>query len=135
MRIVRSHGKKARIEIIPMIDTMFFLLVFFMVATLSMTDQRGLAVNLPHGSSGRSSDRQAAALTLTREGKLFLGKEEVASPADAALILSNREQSDSRPLAVTINADRKVEHGRVIEVLDAVKREGITRVAIAVTPH
>lgn len=135
MRIVRSHGKKARIEIIPMIDTMFFLLVFFMVATLSMTDQRGLAVNLPHGSSGRSSDRQAAALTLTREGKLFLDKEEVASPADAALILSNREQSDSRPLAVTINADRKVEHGRVIEVLDAVKREGITRVAIAVTPH
>jgi biopolymer transport protein ExbD len=135
MRLARAPRKKARIEIIPMIDTMFFLLVFFMVATLSMTDQRGLAVNLPHGTSGRSGERQVAALTLTKEGKLYLDREEVASPADAALMLGHRERDDSRPLTVTINADKKVEHGRVIEVMDAVKREGITRVAIAVTPH
>lgn len=135
MRIARSSGRKARIEIIPMIDTMFFLLVFFMVATLSMTDQRGLAVSLPHGSSGRNDERRAACLTLTGDGRLYLDREEVASPADAALMLGNRERNASRPLAVTINADKKVEHGRVVEVLDAVKREGITRVAIAVIPR
>ncbi len=81
MRLPRKYRKKARIEIIPMIDTMFFLLVFFMVATLSMTVQRGISVNLPHAASARDEIKQVVTLTLTKEGKLYFDKEEVASPA------------------------------------------------------
>ena len=51
MKLPAAARKKARIEIIPMIDTMFFLLVFFMIATLSMTLQKGMPVNLPKASS------------------------------------------------------------------------------------
>ena len=51
MKLATSEKKKARIEIIPMIDTMFFLLVFFMISTLSMTLQKGMEVNLPKASS------------------------------------------------------------------------------------
>ncbi|HXF75351.1 MAG TPA: biopolymer transporter ExbD, partial [Methylomirabilota bacterium] len=52
MRLPRRTIKKARIEIIPMIDTIFFLLVFFMISTLSMTRYSGLPVNLPKAATG-----------------------------------------------------------------------------------
>ena len=55
MRLQRRSIKKARIEIIPMIDTIFFLLVFFMISTLSMTQFRGMAVNLPKAAAGQQA--------------------------------------------------------------------------------
>lgn len=132
MKIPRNTPKKARIEIIPMIDTMFFLLVFFMIATLSMTTQNGLPVNLPHASGVQSDKQQVFTLTLTKDNKLFFDKEEISSPADAAqrLIWQSRE---NKQISVIINADRSVEHGRVIELMDAVRQSGITKIAVAVT--
>ena len=56
MKLPRIQHKKARIEIIPMIDTMFFLLVFFMLATLSMTWQKGIMVNLPAAGSATQTN-------------------------------------------------------------------------------
>jgi biopolymer transport protein ExbD len=133
MRLPRKYRKKARIEIIPMIDTMFFLLVFFMVATLSMTVQRGISVNLPHAASARDEIKQVVTLTLTKEGKLFFDKEELASPAEAALRLASKNNADGQ-VSVVINADRAVEHGRVIDLMDAVRQAGVTRIAVAVRP-
>jgi biopolymer transport protein ExbD len=133
MKIPRNLPKKARIEIIPMIDTMFFLLVFFMIATLSMTTQNGLPVNLPHATGVQTETQQVFTLTLTKDDKLFYDKEEIASPADAALRLS-RQARDNKQTSVIINADRSVEHGRVIELMDAVRQSGITKIAVAVTP-
>ena len=133
MRLPRTSRKKARIEIIPMIDTMFFLLVFFMVATLSMTAQRGLTVNLPHAATARDEIKQVVTLTVTKEGKLFFDKEEVASPAEAAPRLASQTGSDAQ-VSVVINADRAVEHGRVIDLMDAVRQAGVTRIAVAVRP-
>ena len=133
MRLPRTSRKKPRIEIIPMIDTMFFLLVFFMVATLSMTAQRGLTVNLPHAATARDEIKQVVTLNVTKEGKLFFDKEEVASPAEAALRLASQTGADAQ-VSVVINADRAVDYGRVIDVMDAVRQAGVTRVAVAVTP-
>jgi biopolymer transport protein ExbD len=133
MRLPRTSRKKPRIEIIPMIDTMFFLLVFFMVATLSMTAQRGLTVNLPHAATARDEIKQVVTLTVTKEGKLFFDKEEVASPAEAALRLASQPGADAQ-VSVVINADRAVEHGRVVDLMDAVRQAGVTRIAIAVRP-
>ncbi len=133
MRLPRKYRKKARIEIIPMIDTMFFLLVFFMVATLSMTVQRGISVNLPHAASARDEIKQVVTLTLTKEGKLYFDIEEVASPAEAALRLASKNNADGQ-VSVVINADRAVEHGHVIDLMDAVRRAGVSRIAVAVRP-
>ena len=133
MRLPRTSRKKPRIEIVPMIDTMFFLLVFFMVATLSMTVQRGVPVNLPHAASARDEIKQVVTLTLTKEGTLFFDKEELASPAEAALRLASKNNADAQ-VSVVINADRAVEHGRVIDLMDAVRQAGVTRIAIAVRP-
>jgi biopolymer transport protein ExbD len=134
MKIARRQRKKARIEIIPMIDTMFFLLVFFMVATLSMTMQRGIPVNLPHASTAQEELHQVVTLTLTREGKLLFDKEPMASLGEIAARLT-RWKATGTDVYVVINADRAVEHGQVVELMDAVRGSGVSRIAVAVKPR
>jgi biopolymer transport protein ExbD len=114
-----------------MIDTMFFLLVFFMVATLSMTMERGMPVNLPRAASAKEELQHATTLTLTKEGSLFFDKEPIAGPDEAVSRLATR-QAPGAEVAVVINADRSVEHGRVVELMDALRRGGIVKMAIAV---
>jgi len=133
MKLKRRMTRKARIEIIPMIDTMFFLLVFFMVATLSMTVQQGLSVNLPHAVTARDELRQLITLTLTKEGKLFFNKEPVSSPEEVASRLTQWKETGTES-SVIINADRSVEHGNVVALMDAIRRTGVTRMAIAANP-
>ena len=130
MKIARSTPKKARIEIIPMIDTMFFLLVFFMIATLSMNYQNSITVNLPQANSTQQNERQMHTITLTNDNQLFYNQEPVSSPAEVARRLS--AVTKERQVSVTINADRRVEHGRVVELMDAIGQTGVTRVAMAV---
>lgn len=132
MKIARNSPKKARIEIIPMIDTMFFLLVFFMIATLSMTVQSSLPVNLPQAGAMKTDSPQVLTITLTKDNRLFYEQDPVASPADAALRLA--QQHNNQPVSVIINADRSVEHGRVIELMAAIRQTGITKIAVAVNP-
>jgi len=134
MKLKRRMTRKARIEIIPMIDTMFFLLVFFMVATLSMTVQQGLSVNLPHAVTARDELRQLITLTLTKEGKLYFNKEPVSSPEEAASRLALWKETGTES-SVIINADRSVEHGNVVALMDVIRRTGVTRMAIAANPN
>ncbi len=132
MKLPASAGKKARLEIIPMIDTMFFLLVFFMIATLSMTMQQGLPVNLPASSTATGDIPNEVSLTLTDNGGLFFNKAPIAVP-DIAPRLQQLLREQEHP-SVIINADKAVPHGRVIEVMDAVRTTGITAMAIATKP-
>jgi biopolymer transport protein ExbD len=133
MKVRRHQRKRARIEIIPMIDTMFFLLVFFMVATLSMTMQRGIPVNLPHAATAQEELRQVVTLTMTKDGKLLFDKEPIASVDEAAARLG-RWKASGTDVSVVVNADRSVQHGEVVELMDAVRQAGVTRIAVAVKP-
>ncbi len=133
MRLPRPPRKKARIEIIPMIDTMFFLLVFFMAATLSMTVDKGLPVNLPHAASANEGITEQVAITITKDDRIYFDKEKINSAADVALRLASKDNSDGR-LSVVIDADRGVEYGKVIDLMDAVRQAGVSRIAVAVTP-
>ena len=132
MRIQRRSIKKARIEIIPMIDTIFFLLVFFMISTLSMTQFKGMPVNLPKAASGQQAPADSAAITINKEHQIFLDKQPVekTSLADrlGGLIAKNPE------LLVVINADDGVEHGHVVEVMDIARSANVAKMAIAVKP-
>jgi biopolymer transport protein ExbD len=130
MRIARKEAEKARIEIIPMIDVIFFLLVFFMISTLSMTVNRGLPVNLPTAATSQKDVRDNVSLTVMQDGKMFLNKEPVTlqdmgSRVKAALA------GDPR-LAVVINADGQVLHSTVVDILDELRQAGVSGLAIAV---
>ena len=129
MKLPRNTPKKARLEIIPMIDTMFFLLVFFMLASLTMTNQQSLPVQLPQAQGLAATDSQRVTLTLTRDNSLFYNQEPLASPQEAL----QRLQNQSPPPAVLLNADRSISHGQVVELLDSLRRKGISKIAVAVT--
>jgi biopolymer transport protein ExbD len=132
MRIQRRSIKKARIEIIPMIDTIFFLLVFFMISTLSMAQYRGMPVNLPKAASGQQAPAESAAITIDKESRIFLNKEEVDQAGLGDLLRQYVEQNSD--VLVIINADDGVEHGRVVEVMDIARGANVARMAIAVKP-
>ncbi len=132
MRLPASAKKKDRIEIIPMIDTMFFLLVFFMIATLSMTLQRGMPVNLPEAESSTDKVQEEVSLSITKEGTIFFNKEPIAL-GELERRLTDTRQRDPDP-SVIINADESVQHGLVIQVMDKVRISGIHNMAIATKP-
>lgn len=132
MRIQRRNLKKARIEIIPMIDTIFFLLVFFMISTLSMAQYRGMPVNLPKAASGQQAPAESAAITIDNESRIFLNKEGVNQATLGDLLRQQLEQNAD--LLVVINADDGVEHGRVVEVMDIARGANAAKMAIAVKP-
>ncbi len=132
MRIQRRTLKKARIEIIPMIDTIFFLLVFFMISTLSMAQYRGMPVNLPKAASGQQAPAESAAITIDSQGRLFVDKQ----PVEKSMLgdLLRQQLAENADLLVVINADDAVEHGRVVEVMDIARNANVARMAIAVKP-
>jgi biopolymer transport protein ExbD len=132
MRIQRRNPKKARIEIIPMIDTIFFLLVFFMISTLSMAQYPGMPVNLPKAASGQQALAESAAITIDKESRIFLNKEEVDQAALGDLLRQQLDQNAD--LLIIINADDGVEHGRVVEVMDIARAANVAKMAIAVKP-
>ncbi|MGH7845304.1 MAG: ExbD/TolR family protein [Candidatus Binatia bacterium] len=132
MRLLRKTFKKARIEIIPMIDTIFFLLVFFMISTLSMAHYRGLPVNLPKAATGQPAPSESASVTITQDGKVSIDKQEVARE-NIRTVLQQR-LSANPDLLVLINADERVEHGFVVHVMDDARQAGVTKMAIAVKP-
>jgi biopolymer transport protein ExbD len=132
MHVPRQKSDKARIEIIPMIDIIFFLLVFFMVSTLSMTVNRGLPVNLPKAASSQKDLRENFNVTVTQDGAIFLNKEPTTL---AALGQQVKAGLDKEPeLAVVINADDQSLHGAIVAVMDEVRLAGASRLAIAVRP-
>ena len=132
MRLQRRSLKKARIEIIPMIDTIFFLLVFFMIATLSMSEYRGLPVNLPKAASGQQPPTEGVSVTLAKDGRVFLNKQEVKREAFPDRMVEYLAKN--LDLAVIISADHGVQHGEVVEIMDIARQAGVSKMAIAVKP-
>jgi biopolymer transport protein ExbD len=129
MRLPRQGYKRARIEIIPMIDTVFFLLVFFMVASLSMTLETGMRVNLPKAQTAQREALTKVTVSLTADGKLYVDRERTTL---AGLRAALRQRVEENPrVVVVINADERVEHGKVVGVMDAAKKAGAAHMAIA----
>ncbi|HEY5811968.1 MAG TPA: biopolymer transporter ExbD [Terrimicrobiaceae bacterium] len=122
-------GRKARIEIIPLIDIIFFLLATFVMVSLSMIKNRGIPVNLPVASSGAAEERpDYTAITVTAEGDLYFNK-------DAMTLEGIVERLKSLKIAgadprIFIHGDTKAEFGIAVAVLDEIRKLGITKVAI-----
>ena len=132
MKLARPAPRKARIEIIPLIDTVFFLLVFFMMSSLSMAVYHGMPVSLPQAATGQQSIAESASVSVDREGRTFVNREPVSLSGLGERVRSLVQINPA--LAVIINADGDVTHRHVVDVLDALRGAGVNRMAIAVTP-
>ena len=125
--------KKARIEIIPLIDIIFFLLATFIMVSLSMTKNQGVQVALPTASSAASlGDQQeldkAVTLSVTEKGEVFYNKEKTTL-AQLPLRLQTLKTTSTDP-RVIINSDAGADFKAVVAVLDEVRKIGITKVGI-----
>lgn len=133
MRVPRREPEKARIEIIPLIDVIFFLLVFFMISTLSMTVNRGLPVNLPKAASSQRDLRESVNITVTKDGELLLNKESVTLQDIIPKVKA--ELAKAPELLAIINADDQALHGAIVAVMDEIRLAGVSHLAIAVKPE
>ena len=124
--------KKSRLEIIPLIDIMFFLLASFMMVSLQMQKVRTLKASLPTATLEASSAKpDIVNLRVDRLGLIYQGQAQI-SRADLHTLLTNRYALNTN-LPVSISGDRDARYGDTISVLDFVKQAGIQRVAVAVT--
>jgi biopolymer transport protein ExbD len=123
--------KKSRLEIIPLIDIMFFLLASFMMISLQMQIVRTVKANLPTATLATSSNRpDIVNLFVNRDGQVSIDDKAISFVALNTL-LTNRYSANTN-LPVYITGAKNATHGSIIYVLDFIKRAGIQRVAIAV---
>lgn len=132
MRITSTlPAKKGRIEIIPLIDIMFFLLASFMLASLSMIRLRSIQMNLPTATVPAKSKPDVINLSVQPDGDLYVGETNY-NVVDLQRFLSNRFRLDSH-VQVYIKADPASKYGMFINALDLVRQVGIPNVSCAIS--
>lgn len=130
VRLPDEADVPAQINIVPMIDVIFAILTYFVISSLFLTRFQGLPVNLPQAQTARKNTRPAqVTLTVDKAGKVFLNKQAISLEE-----LETGVQKNVKPqqqLMVILNADEGVNHGRIVEVMDRVRRVKGDRLAIA----
>jgi biopolymer transport protein ExbD len=121
----------ARIEIIPLIDIMFFLLAAFMLVSLSMVNLKSVKVNLPTATTATADTKKDFInLTVDRSGAIFFDKQPVGANELVQSLGAARQTNNA--VRVFISGDEDARHGDVIRVLDLVRSTGIDKVAFEI---
>src|SRR3954464_4844953 len=123
--------KKARREIIPLIDIMFFLLASFMMVSLSQVHMKGMKVTLPTGQSGETQQKnEYLSVSVDMDGRAYFDKEEMNYDTLTATL---KKVHDENPEAkVFVRGDAGTMHGNIIKVLDILRSVGFYKVAFEV---
>ncbi len=124
--------KKARIEIIPLIDIMFFLLASFMMVSLSQVHMKGIKVNLPTGVSGETqSKREYISVSVDKDGHYFFDKEEMPNEQELQTRLLKVHES-SPEAKVFLRGDRDTAHLNVSHLLDMLRAAGFYKISFEI---
>ncbi len=126
-----SSKRRARIEIIPLIDIVFFLLATFVMVSLSMVKSQGVKVQLPSASTGsrqEAGEKDFTVITVTANGDIFLNKKKI-SAFELPARLKELKQKEGDP-AVLLNGDDKALLGKAVYVLDEARKAGIKKFAL-----
>ena len=134
MDIPRFREKRrARIEIVPLIDIVFFLLATFVMVSLSMVKQKGIPVVLPSAFTGVPQEQKRhVVISISDAGQLYLDKVEM--DPEALFVKMRALKSENSDLRILVNGDENARLGLAIQVLDEARRNGITKVAFETTP-
>jgi biopolymer transport protein ExbD len=123
--------KHARIEIIPLIDIMFFLLASFMMVSLSQTTMKGMKVQLPTGSSGQTqSKKDYYSFSVDRDGFIYWDKVKINYEDVVGRL--KPIYATSPDAKIFIRADREALHGNVTRLLDQIRSTGFTKIAFEI---
>ncbi len=128
----RRIVENPRLMIIPMIDIMFFLLVFFMMSTMFMVEQKVLPVVLPAASAAELDTGRTAPITVMADGTIRFAEDAVSVVVLEAKIRS--EMMKDKDARFVLRADRSVAYGKVVDVMNTLRRIGVQRLTVAVDP-
>ena len=126
-----DDGMVSGINVTPLVDVTLVLLIIFMVTARIIVSQ-GMPMDLPKAASGEAL-QQVFSVELSADGKTRVDSENLASD-EGITALAKAAKAKTADLRAVIRADRKVEHGRVIHVLDLLKRAQVAKIAFAVSP-
>lgn len=128
MKVALPERRKSRIEMLPLIDIVFLLLVFFIYAMLSMAVHRGLPVVLPTSSTARINKHLILSVTVRADGSIFLDKERIAlKDLKGALREAARNRKEA---GVLLFADKAVPYQDLFRVLDEIRLAGLNRISL-----
>jgi biopolymer transport protein ExbD len=123
--------KHSRIEIIPLIDIMFFLLASFMMVSLQMDQTQNISVNLPQAADAPHDFKpDMLNVAVDKAGQVWVEKKQL-SLTELSVVVSNRFRVDTN-LPVYISGDRDTLHGSMADVLETVRGAGVQKVAFMV---
>lgn len=120
---------KPEFMIIPMIDIIFFLLVFFMMNSLQTIAQKALSVQLPQAAHAAAPAQLPVVLTLDAEGHITIDNNPMS--IDAAELLVKERVAANPNASVILQADKRAAHGQVVAIMDMLKSAGVKKLAIA----
>jgi len=129
MRLQEEPDLPPRINILPMIDVIFAILVFFIVSSLYLTRSEGLPVNLPRASTTEVQKTKQITVSLDKDGKLTIDSQ----PTQMDKLKADIEKliQTGTTTTVIINADTTVDHGLVVDAIDQVRQVPEAQLAIA----
>jgi len=130
MRPINEAEDTFEINILPMIDVIFSILAFFIISSLFLTRSQGLPVDLPSAQTAEPEQSVQLNITIEPDGKMFLDRQPIELD-NLKSALTEKIKPDSESLVV-INADKKVEHGTVVKVMDRLRQVPGAKMAIAV---
>jgi len=128
MKLDLPTTRKVRIEMLPLIDIVFLLLVFFIYAMLSMAVHRSLPVNLPTSSSAKIDKTANLSITVRADGSIFVDKESVSLETLNRILIKRAEHFPES--GVLLFADRSVSYQRLFSVLDRIQKAGLSQVSL-----
>ena len=121
--------KPPELMIIPMIDIMFFLLVFFMLGTMYMIELKTIPIKLPTATNTSLEVKSTFSVTMKEDGSLWLEDKKI--DLNNLLMQSKIEKNNNPNFAIIIRADKNIDYGKVVKLLDQIKGAGITRFGLA----
>ena len=128
MKVDLNAVKRARIEMLPLIDIVFLLLVFFIYAMLSMAVHRGLPVVLPKSSTAKIDKHLILSVTIKADGAIYLDKERISLENLKASL--RQKAMNRKETGVLLFADRTIPYQNLFRVLDQIRMAGLNRISL-----
>ena len=128
MKLQLASPKKPRIEMLPLIDIVFLLLVFFIYAMLSMAVHRGLPVELPLSTTAEIDKKLTLSVSVEADETVYVDKERVALE-NLTQVLQSKAGHIREP-GVLIFADRSLRYQMIYKVLDKIRQAGLSRISL-----
>ncbi|MBW2027790.1 MAG: biopolymer transporter ExbD [Deltaproteobacteria bacterium] len=128
MKVNFQALRKARIEMLPLIDIVFLLLVFFIYAMLSMAVHRGLPVRLPFSSTAKIERELVLSITVKEDGTIYLDKKRVRLEHLEEALKS--KVAEEKGQGVLLFADRALKYQDLFRILDRIRMAGLTKISL-----